>query len=141
MLHPGDVLFEDNHTIVVHKAAGIPVQGDETGDISLFELVKEYIKKTYNKPGEVYLGLVHRIDRPVSGLVLFAKTSKGAARYSELFRERRVEKSYLAIVEKCPQQMSSTLKHFIWKDKSTNRVYCYNKEKKGSKDAVLDYQV
>ena len=135
------VLYEDNHTLAVYKPAGIPVQSDETGDISLFELAKEYIKKKYKKPGEVYLGLVHRIDRPVSGIVLFARTSKAAARYSEMFRSRSMEKTYLAIVEKRPADNEGILKNYLWKDSGANRVYWYDKEKKGSKLAELEYSL
>jgi 23S rRNA pseudouridine1911/1915/1917 synthase len=140
MLTEADIIFEDNHIIIVHKPAGIPTQGDETGDIALFEMVQDFLKKKYSKPGDVYLGLVHRVDRPVSGLVMFAKTSKAASRLSEMFRERQIEKTYLAIVAKQPPKMEDTLNHYIWKDKETNKSYCYNKEKKGSKSASLDYR-
>lgn len=140
-LSEADVIYEDNHTIIVHKPVGIPVQPDDTGDTSLFELVQEFVKDKYNKPGAVYLGLVHRIDRPVSGLVLFARTSKAASRYSEIFRDRTVEKTYLAIVEKQPPKLQDSLEDYIWKDKDANRAYCYKKEKKGSKLAKLDYRL
>ena len=140
MITNADVLFEDNHIIIIQKTAGIPTQGDETGDISLFEMVQQYIKVKYNKPGDVYLGLVHRVDRPVSGLVMFAKTSKAASRLSEMFREHTIEKTYLAIVANQPPKEEDTLTNYIWKDKEANRAYCYNKEKKGSKKAVLDYR-
>jgi 23S rRNA pseudouridine1911/1915/1917 synthase len=140
MLTEADIIFEDNHIIIVHKPAGIPTQGDETGDIALFEMVQDFLKKKYNKPGDVYLGLVHRVDRPVSGLVMFAKTSKAASRLSEMFREKKIEKTYLAIVSKQPPNLEDTLNHYIWKDKETNKSYCYNKEKKGSKWASLDYR-
>jgi 23S rRNA pseudouridine1911/1915/1917 synthase len=140
MITKADVLFEDNHIIIIQKTAGIPTQGDETGDLSLFEMVQQYIKVKYNKPGDVYLGLVHRVDRPVSGLVMFAKTSKAASRLSEMFREHTIEKTYLAIVANQPPKEEDTLTNYIWKDKEANRAYCYNKEKKGSKKAVLDYK-
>src|ERR1700722_3191722 len=102
MLTAADIIFEDNHIIIIQKQAGIPTQADETEDLSLFEMVQQYIKVKYNKPGDVYLGLVHRVDRPVSGLVMFAKTSKAASRLSEMFRDRTIEKTYLAIVAKQP---------------------------------------
>jgi len=140
MLTAADIIFEDNHIIIVQKEAGIPTQADETEDTSLFEMVQTYIKHKYNKPGDVYLGLVHRVDRPVSGLVMFAKTSKAASRLSEMFRDRQIEKTYLAITAKQPPQLEDTLTHYIWKDKETNKAYCYKKEKKGSKWASLDYK-
>jgi len=140
MLTEADIIFEDNHIIIVQKTAGIPTQGDETGDLSLFEMVQQFIKVKYKKPGDVYLGLVHRVDRPVSGLVMFAKTSKAASRLSEMFRERTIEKTYLAIVSTQPPKEHDTLTHYIWKDKEANKAYCYVKEKKGSKMAVLDYK-
>ena len=140
MITKADILFEDNHIIIIQKTAGIPTQGDETGDISLFEMVQKYIKVKYNKPGDVYLGLVHRVDRPVSGLVMFAKTSKAASRLSEMFREHTIEKTYLAIVAQQPPKEEDTLTNYIWKDKESNSAYCYNKEKKGSKKAILDYK-
>jgi len=140
MLTSADIIFEDNHIIIVQKPAGMPTQGDESGDTSLFELVQQYIKKKYNKPGDVYLGLVHRVDRPVSGLVMFARTSKAASRLSEMFRERTIEKTYLAIVDTQPLILEDTITNYIWKDKEANKAYCYNKEKSGSKKAVLDYK-
>ncbi len=140
MITAADVIFEDNHIIIVQKPAGMPTQGDESGDTSLFELVQQYIKKKYNKPGDVYLGMVHRVDRPVSGLVMFARTSKAASRLSEMFRERTIEKTYLAIVDTQPLILEDTITNYIWKDKEANKAYCYNKEKNGSKKAVLDYK-
>lgn len=139
-LTPADILLEDNHLIIVQKPAGIPTQGDESGDISMFELVQQYIKVKYEKPGDVYLGMVHRLDRPVSGLVMFAKTSKAASRLSEMFRDRRIEKTYLAVLDDQPPKLEDTLKDYIWKDKDANRAYCSKKESKGSKLAVLDYK-
>lgn len=139
-LSEADVIYEDNHLMVVHKHGGVPVQDDETGDISLAKMVEDYIRVKYSKPGNVYVGLVHRIDRPVSGLVIFAKTGKAAARLSEMFREKQVEKTYLAIVSKQPPKLADTLTGYIWKDKDANRAYCYNKEKKGSKWAELSYR-
>jgi 23S rRNA pseudouridine1911/1915/1917 synthase len=140
MLTSADIIFEDNHIIIVQKEPGIPTQADETEDKSLFEMVQDYIKIKYKKPGDVYLGLVHRVDRPVCGLVMFAKTSKAASRLSEMFRDRQIEKTYLAITAKQPPQLEDTLTNYIWKDATANKAYCYNKEKKGSKLASLDYQ-
>ena len=135
-----DILFEDNHIIIVQKPAGIPVQEDESGDVALFDLVMEFIRNKYDKPGNVYLAVVHRIDRPVQGLVMFAKTGKAAARLSEMFRDRKIEKTYLAITAKQPPKLEDTLIDYIWKDTTTNRSYCYKKEKKGSKKAELHYK-
>jgi 23S rRNA pseudouridine1911/1915/1917 synthase len=135
------ILFEDNHLLAVQKLAGVPVQGDETGDTPLTQLVEDYLRHTYNKPGNIYVGLVHRLDRPVSGVVLFAKTGKAAARLSEIFREHQIEKVYLAIVERRPPREEDTLKGYIWKDPKANRVYLYEKEKKGSKYAELHYRL
>jgi 23S rRNA pseudouridine1911/1915/1917 synthase len=134
------ILYEDNHLIAVHKPAGIPVQEDESGDTPLSEMVKEYIKKKYRKPGEVYLGVLHRLDRPVAGVVLFARTSKAAARVSEMFREKKMVKTYLAIVDKKPPNPEGTLTNYIYKDKDANRSHCYVKEKPGSQWAELDYK-
>ncbi len=135
-----NVIYEDNHLIAVHKPAGIPVQGDETGDTPLSDMVKEYIKYKYKKPGEVYLGVLHRLDRPVEGVVIFARTSKSAARMSEMFREKTITKTYWAIVEKKPPLPSGVLTDYIWKDKKANRSYCYKKEKKDSQWAQLTYK-
>jgi 23S rRNA pseudouridine1911/1915/1917 synthase len=136
-----EVIYEDNHLIIVNKPAGLPVQDDESGDASLVELTKLFIKEKYKKPGAVYLGLIHRIDRPVSGLVLMAKTSKAASRLSEMFRERKIKKTYLAVVENQPPKLEGTLRHYIWKDKDANRAMCYDKERTGSKLAVLQYKL
>ncbi len=135
-----NILYEDNHILAVNKPPGIPVQGDETEDTPLCDMVKEYIKYKYKKPGEVYLGVLHRLDRPVEGVVLFARTSKAAARMSEMFKERTITKTYWAIVEKKPAKPEGTLIDYIWKDKKANRSYCYKKEKKESKLAQLDYK-
>lgn len=134
-----DVCYEDNHIIVIHKWSGIPVQPDESNDISLFEITKDFIKKKYKKTGDAFLAVIHRIDRPVSGLVVFGKTSKAAARMSELFRQKTINKTYLAIVEGRPPKTEDTLTNYLWKDSENNKVYSYNKEKKGSKWAQLDY--
>lgn len=140
MINKEDILYEDNHLIAVQKRAGVPVQGDETGDTPLVDMVMEYIRQKYQKPGNVYVGLLHRLDRPVAGLVLFAKTSKAAARMSEMFRDKTIAKTYLAIVERKPPIPADTLTDYIWKDKKDNKVYCYKKEKKESKWAQLEYK-
>ncbi len=116
------ILYEDNHLTAVYKPAGILVQEDKTGDPSLLDQVKYYLKNKYHKPGNVYLGLIHRLDRPVSGIILFAKTSKGASRLSEQFREHEVEKVYHALVVGKPKKDKDTLIHYITKDESINKV-------------------
>ena len=116
------VLYEDNHLIAVHKPAGWLVQGDETEDTPLSEYVKHYIKIRYNKPGDVFLGVIHRVDRPVSGLVIFARTSKGLARMNKLFADRLVKKTYLAITTERPNPLEGHLTHYLLKDKTKNRT-------------------
>ncbi|MCB9246544.1 MAG: RluA family pseudouridine synthase [Flavobacteriales bacterium] len=133
------ILFEDNHLIAVNKEAGELVQGDHTGDVPLIDKVKEYIRRTYDKPGEAYLGMIHRLDRPVSGIVLFAKSSKALSRMNELFRIDEVEKTYWALVERKPKELSAELTNWLSKDNEKNRVKAYDKESKGSKKAVLSY--
>ncbi|MES2471152.1 MAG: RluA family pseudouridine synthase [Patescibacteria group bacterium] len=135
------VLYEDNHLIAVYKPAGVLVQDDITGDESLMDQVKKYLKEKYQKPGNVFLGLVHRLDRPVSGVVLFAKTSKGAARVSEQFRERAVAKTYHAWVEGVPAEKKATLNNYIVKDENMGKAFVYDEEEKGSLSAVLSYEV
>ncbi len=114
------ILYEDNHLLAVGKPAGMPVQGDETGDEPLVEWAREYIRKKYSKPGEVFCGLVHRLDRPVSGLVMFAKTSKALARMNEIFRDRNVQKTYLAVVDPRPENPEGHLTDYLLKTASTN---------------------
>jgi 23S rRNA pseudouridine1911/1915/1917 synthase len=135
------VLYEDNHLIAVYKPAGILVQEDKTGDPSLLDQVKYYLKNKYHKPGQVFLGLVHRLDRPVSGIIIFAKTSKGAARLSEQFREHTVEKIYHAIVCGRPPKERQTIVHHIVKDENKNKVKVYDSPTFDSKDAELSYEV
>jgi 23S rRNA pseudouridine1911/1915/1917 synthase len=136
-----NVLYEDNHLIAVEKPAGMLVQGDETGDVSLMDEVKDYLKKRYQKPGNVFLGLIHRLDRPVSGIVLFAKTSKGASRLSEQFRNHTVEKTYHAWVEGIPKEKSATLIHYLKKDDVKNKTSVFEKEAPGSQYAKLSYEL
>lgn len=140
-MQPLKVLFEDNHLIVVNKYPGQLVQGDKTGDAPLGDQIKEYIKVKYNKPGEVFLGVVHRIDRPVSGLVIFARTSKALARMNELFREKKVQKTYWAVVKNKPPDENGTLIHFLKKDEAKNKSKAYETEVKGSLRSWLDYKV
>ena len=108
-----DILYEDNHLLVINKVAGVLVQGDETGDKPLADICKEYIKVKLNKPGEVFLGVVHRLDRPVSGVVVFARTSKALTRMNELFRDRKTEKVYWAVTDSTPKAKSGTLVHWL----------------------------
>lgn len=136
-----DVIYEDNHIIIVSKRAGDIVQGDKTGDTPLSETVKLYIKDTCHKPGDVFLGVVHRLDRPVSGLVVFARTSKALSRLSEMFRTRSVRKTYWAIVGNQPPQSEGTLTHWLTRNPKNNTARAYDREVPGSKQAVLDYRV
>lgn len=136
-----EVLFEDNHLIVVNKLPGQLVQGDKTGDAPLGDLVKEYIKVKYEKPGEVFLGVVHRIDRPVSGIVIFARTSKALARMNELFREKKIQKTYWAVVKNRPPSDQGTLIHYLIKDEARNKSKAYDKEIENSQRSWLDYKV
>ena len=133
-------LYEDNHVIAVYKPAGILVQGDATGDVCLMDNVKKYLKEKHNKPGNVFLGLVHRLDRPVQGIVLFAKTSKGAARLSEQFREHTIKKVYHAVVGGVPPTRG-TLVHWILKNETKNRVEIFDHETNKALRAELSYEV
>lgn len=135
------VLYEDNHCLVVEKPARVLIAGDQTGDFSLLEEAKDYIKQKYQKPGDVYLGLVHRLDRPVSGVVLFARTSKSASRLSDQFRNDSTEKIYLAWVAGRPLAPSGTLTDWLLKDESRNVVSIVSPETRGAQDARLDYRV
>ena len=123
-----EVLYEDNHIIAVNKKSSDIVQGDKTGDKPLSEFVKDYIKSKYNKPGKVFLGVVHRLDRPVSGVVLFARTTKALSRLNELFREKKIQKTYWAIVKNKPKNSNDTLIHFLLKDQSKNKSNAFNRE-------------
>ena len=142
------VLYEDNHIIIVNKQAGEIVQGDKTGDTPLSETVKQYIKEAYAKPGAVFLGVVHRLDRPVSGIVIFARTSKALVRLNEMFRTNQVQKTYWAIVPKTannnlqtPMENGKvTLTHYLIRNEKQNKSYAYDREKPNSKKAVLDFR-
>ena len=135
----GRIIYEDNHLIAVNKRAGEIVQGDKTGDRPLGEYIKDFLKAKYNKPGEVYLGVVHRLDRPVSGVVLFAKTSKGLERMNQLFRERATKKIYWAIVENRPEQAHGKLMHYLVKNEKQNKSYASAIPKPGHLICELDY--
>lgn len=137
----GAILYEDNHLIAVNKRPSEIVQGDKTGDTPLSETVKEYIRKKYNKPGEAYLGVTHRIDRPVSGVVLFARTSKALARLNEMFRDKEVKKTYWAVVKNKPAQDSGHLVHFLKKNEQKNMSRAFDKETPGALRSELDYKV
>ena len=134
------VIYEDNHIIVVNKRPGDIVQGDKTGDIPLSEIVKQYIKVKYNKPGNVFLGVVHRIDRPTSGLVIFARTSKALTRLNQMLKEHKIQKTYHAIIKKPLPQKSGTLVHYLKKNSRTNKSTAYEKPVAGAKQAVLHYK-
>lgn len=133
------VLYEDNHLLIINKAAGEIVQGDKTGDCPLVESLKMYLKEKYDKPGNVFLGLVHRLDRPVSGIVVFAKTSKALTRMNELFRQDKVRKTYHAIVEAPPARPEATLVHFLKKNEKQNKSYPVGSQASGAKRAELSY--
>ena len=136
-----DVVYEDNHLIIVNKSSSEIVQSDKTGDKPLAEMVKEYIKQKYHKPGNVFLGVVHRLDRPVSGLVVFARTSKALARLNEMFRTKEVHKTYWAIVGNCPPTEEGELVHWLVRNEKQNKSYAYDKEKPEAKKAILDYKL
>ena len=136
-----NVVYEDNHIIIVNKQSGEIVQGDKTGDTPLSDIVKQYIKEKYNKPGNVFLGVVHRLDRPVSGLVVFAKTSKALSRLNEMFRTGDVHKTYWAIVKKNDIAPEATLTDWLTRNERQNKSYAHNREVPGAKKAVLSYKV
>ena len=138
---PFHVVYEDNHIIIVNKRSGILVQGDKSGDTPLVELVRDYIKKKYDKTGNVFCGTVHRIDRPVSGLVIFARTSKGLDRMNALLRDKKLYKTYWAIVKKHPTSKAEKLTHWIKKDSRKNVVETFDQEVEGAQKAELTYKV
>ena len=135
------VVYEDNHIIVVNKTSSEIVQGDKTGDMPLSEIVKQYLKEKYQKPGNVFIGVTHRLDRPVSGLVVFAKTSKALGRLNEMFRVGEVKKTYWAVVKNKPQELEGELVHWLVRNEKQNKSYAYDKEVKNSKKAVLRYKL
>lgn len=135
------ILYEDNHILIINKNVGQLVQGDKTGDKSLLELLKSFIKERDHKPGNVFLGLVHRIDRPTSGLVIYAKTSKALSRLTQMVKNREIKKTYWAIVPKEIIPQSQTLTHYLKKNEKNNKAIVYNGETNGAKKAILNYQI
>ncbi len=135
------VVYEDNHIIIVSKESGEIVQGDKTGDIPLSETVKAYIKEKYAKPGAVFLGVVHRLDRPVSGLVVFARTSKALSRLNDMFRNGEIHKTYWAIVQQRPDHEEGTLENWLVRNEKQNKSYAYQREVPNSKKAILKYRM
>lgn len=140
-MKPLKVIFEDNHIIVVEKQPNIPSQGDKTNDIDMLTIIKEYIKEKYNKPGNVYLGLIHRLDRPVGGVMVFAKTSKAAARLSEQVREKIFKKQYLVVVDGKFEKSNGIMKDYLLKNERNNLSKVANKDTKNAKYAELEYKV
>ncbi len=135
------VVYEDNHIIIVYKESGEIVQGDKTGDEPLSEMVRQYLKDKYQKPGNVFLGVVHRLDRPVSGLVVFARTGKALARLNEMFRKGEVHKTYWAITRQAPRVSEGTLQHWLVRNERQNKSYAHDHEVPGSKEALLRYKL
>lgn len=138
---PFEVLFEDNHLLIVNKSSGVLVQGDSTGDVPLVDLCKDYVKHKHNKPGAVFLGVVHRLDRPVSGVVVLARTSKSLERMNALFREKETKKTYWALVRNKPKKESDTLVHWLLKDEKKNKTTAFNRETTGALRSELSYRV
>ena len=136
-----EIVYEDNHLIIVYKHSGEIVQGDKTGDVPLSEDVKCYLKEKYQKPGNVFLGVVHRLDRPVAGLVVFAKTSKALTRLNKMFRDGKVHKTYWAITKNLPPQPEGTLTHWLVRNEKQNKSYAYDHEVPHSKKAILKYRL
>lgn len=141
MIRKEDVIYEDNHLLIVNKPAGLLVQGDKTGDITLSEQAKLYIKERYDKPGDVFLGVVHRLDRPVSGAVILARTSKALERMNRLFKERDIKKKYWVITTHRPPNTEGELVHWLKKNSKINKTAAFNKEVSGSQKAVLNYKL
>lgn len=135
------VVYEDNHIIIVNKTASEIVQGDKTGDTPLSETVKQYLKEKYQKPGNVFIGVTHRLDRPVSGLVVFAKTSKALSRLNEMFKNSEVKKTYWAVVKNRPPEEEGELVNYLIRNEKQNKSYAYDTEKPGSKKAILHYRL
>ncbi len=136
-----EIIHEDNHLLVINKPAGVLVQGDSTGDVTLADICKDYVRRKYNKPGNVFMGVVHRLDRPVSGVIVFAKTSKALTRLNKLFQERQVKKTYWAIVKNRPPETEEVLVHWLIKDKTRNVTSAYTRKKPGSLESTLTYRV
>ena len=138
---PNQIVYEDNHILILNKLPSEIVQGDKTGDLPLSEKIKNYIKQRDLKPGNVFCGVIHRLDRPVSGLIIFAKTSKALSRFNELFREKTISKSYLAVVKNKPSKEKDTLVHYLIKNEKTNMSKAFNKPNKHTTRAELEYEV
>ena len=136
-----NVIYEDNHIIVVEKPVNVPSQEDKTGDIDMITMVKNYLKEKYNKPGNVYVGLVHRLDRPVGGIMIFAKTSKAASRLSESIRTKDFQKTYLAVVHNSNLKSEAVLEDYLWKNEALNKSMVVSKDKHNAKLARLQYQI
>jgi len=136
-----NVIYEDNHIIIVEKPSGVPTQADETNEIDMQTLIKQYLKEKYNKPGNVFVGIVHRLDRNVGGIMVFAKTSKGASRLSEEIRERRFHKRYIAVLDGVLIKKEDTLEDYLLKNEKQNKVSVVKKETQGAKYAKLDYKI
>ncbi|WP_153731730.1 RluA family pseudouridine synthase [Sporosarcina obsidiansis] len=135
------ILYEDNHLLVIEKPINVPVQGDRSGDIDILSALKKDLKRRYQKPGNVYLGLVHRLDRPVGGVMVFAKTSKAASRLSDQLRKGMIERYYLAIVRGVPKKKQGTLRHYLYKNRKKNQVYSVDRKHTEAKAASLDYRL
>jgi len=135
-----EILYEDNHIIIVNKTCSEIVQADKTGDVPLSEIVKSYIKEKYNKPGNVFVGVPHRLDRPVSGIVVFARTDKALSRLNEMFRTQQIKKTYWAIVKNPPLAPEAELTHYLLRKEEQNKSFAYDKEVKGSKLSILSYK-
>lgn len=138
--HKLDILFEDNHLIAINKRASQISQGDKTGDITLPDSIKAYLKEKYNKPGNVFCGVIHRLDRPTSGVLLFAKTSKALERLNKQFHDKETQKTYWAIVEQQPEKKSDCLVHYLKKNEKQNKSYAFSTEVKDTKKAILRYK-
>jgi 23S rRNA pseudouridine1911/1915/1917 synthase len=141
MIDDIEVLYEDNHIIAINKRVSDIVQGDKTGDKPLAEIVKEYLKEKYQKPGNVFVGVAHRLDRPTSGVVLFAKTSKALARLNKMFSESKIDKTYFAIVKQKPPRINDRLVHYLQRNQKQNKSYASNSDSKDAKKAVLNYKL
>jgi 23S rRNA pseudouridine1911/1915/1917 synthase len=136
-----EILYEDNHIIAINKKPSQIVQSDKTGDEPLVEILKKYIKQRDNKPGDVFLGVVHRLDRPVGGVMIFAKTSKAVSRMNDLFRSGEIKKTYLAIVKNAPPKEQDTITHYLFRNEERNKSYAYSFPKRNTKEARLEYTV
>lgn len=135
-----EVLYEDNHLIAVNKTSSDLVQGDKTGDVTLPDRIKLYLKEKYNKPGNVFCGVTHRLDRPTSGLVLFAKTGKALSRLNEMFKSHEIKKTYWAIVKDSPKESEATLNHYLVRNEKQNKSYAYDENRADAKEAILSYK-